>query len=244
MERERLDKLISSRLCVSRSIARAHIRKGQVTVNGSIIKDAAASIDINSDAVICDGQAVCADKYIYIMMNKPSGVLSASNDKTRKTVVDLVPEYFKRRDLFPVGRLDKDTTGLLIITNDGEFAHNCISPKKKVSKLYRATLDGEVTAEMEKRFLEGVTLADGTLCKSSILRRTGENTADITIIEGRYHQIKRMFGTVGLGVNKLHRKSIGSLVLPDDLLQGECVKLTNEQLKMALYSKECTFSPK
>lgn len=241
MDRERLDKLISSRLYISRSVAKTYIRKGQVTVNGSVVKDASANVDIDNDSVICDGQAVCAEKYIYIMMNKPAGVLSASNDKTRKTVVDLVPDGLKRRDLFPVGRLDKDTTGLLIITNDGEFAHNCIAPKKKVPKVYCATLDGDVTTDMEKKFLEGVTLADGTLCKSSILCRTGENTADITIIEGRYHQIKRMFGTVGLGVNKLHRKSIGNLVLPDDLSQGECVKLTKYQLKMALSSNECTF---
>lgn len=237
MQKERLDKLISTRLCISRNDAKACIRKGLVTVDESIVKDASFSVDIDTAVVVCNGQAVCSEKYIYIMMNKPSGILSASNDKSRKTVVDIVPPEFKRKDLFPVGRLDKDTTGLLIITNDGEFAHNCISPKKKVPKLYCATLDGEVTTEMEKSFLEGVTLADGTVCKSAVLRRTGENTADIIITEGKYHQIKRMFGTVGLGVNKLHRKSIGNLILPDDLPLGGCVKLDAEQLKMALSQK-------
>ncbi len=241
MGRERLDKLISSRLCISRSVARTKIRAGKVAVNGVVVKDISQGIDIENDTVFCDGQAVCSEEYIYIMINKPAGVLSASNDRSRSTVVDLVPEHLKRKNLFPVGRLDKDTTGLLIITNDGEFAHNCISPKKKVPKLYRAVLDGEVTQDMETAFLRGVVLADGTVCKSAQLKRTGENTADITIVEGRYHQIKRMFGTVALGVDQLHRVSIGQLVLPDDLGTGECVQLTKEQLILALSRNECTF---
>ena len=178
-------------------------------------------------------------KYIYIIMNKPTGVLSASEDKNRKTVVDLVPENLKRNGLFPVGRLDKDTTGLLIITDDGEFAHNVISPKKMVNKTYIAELDGEVTEEMCDVFAKGVILADSTQCRPAVLKNLGNCKAEITIYEGKYHQIKRMFGTVGLGVNGLHRKSLGGLNLPDDLAEGECRALNNDQLKSVFLEKQC-----
>ena len=168
-------------------------------------------------------------------MNKPMGVLSASNDKSRKTVVDLVPQEIKRQDLFPVGRLDKDTTGLLIITDDGVFAHNCISPKKAIEKGYIATLDGNIDNEMIEKFKLGVLLADGTRCKPAKLEYISDNVARIIITEGKYHQIKRMFGTVGLGVNALHRESIGGLHLPDNLTEGECIEMTKPQLENSIF---------
>ncbi len=230
MKKQRIDKFISNQLLLSRSEARSGIRRGQACVNDNIIRDAAMLIDVENDTVTYNGKAVGYKQYVYILINKPQGVLSASTDKSRKTVVDLVPEHLKRRELAPVGRLDKDTTGLLIITDDGTFAHDIISPKKNISKSYIAGLDGDITDDMILKFKEGVVLSDGTKCKPARLQSLSKNTARIIITEGRYHQIKRMFGTVGLGVNTLHRESIGGLTLPDNLHNGDCVEMTKEQL--------------
>ena len=237
----RIDKYISSQLGISRSAVKEHIKKGSATVNGRIIRDSGFAVDTQNEKVIFCGKEVNYKEYIYIVMNKPSGILSASNDKTRKTVVDLVPDELKRNGLFPVGRLDKDTTGLLIITNDGVFAHNCIAPKKKIPKRYIAELDGTVTDDMTQVFASGVTLADNTVLKPAKLKILSENTAEITITEGKYHQIKRMFGTVGLGVNKLCRKSIGNLILPENLKEGECFEIDGNELKKAVNMPSCTF---
>ena len=234
MEKQRLDKFVSNQLNIPRSETKTAIRRGRTSVSGQVIRDPSFIIDVDTAQVEHCGVKIAYKKNIYIIMNKPMGVLSASSDKNRETVVDLVPENLKRADLFPVGRLDKDTTGLLLITDDGEFAHNCISPKRGIPKVYEVELDGEITADMPDKFLEGVTLADGTVCKSAILQRMGENTARVTITEGKYHQIKRMFGVFGLGVNKLHRISVGDLVLPATLKEGECEEIPLEELKKVL----------
>ncbi|MBQ2933665.1 MAG: pseudouridine synthase [Clostridia bacterium] len=237
MKKQRLDKFISNQLILSRSIVRTGIHRGQAMVNGSVIRDITFNIDVENDIITYNGENVGYKEHIYILMNKPKGVLSAATDKTRKTVVDLVPDGIRRQDLFPVGRLDKDTTGLLIITDDGIFAHNCISPKKAISKSYIVTLDGGINDEIIKKFQAGIVLADGTKCKPAILEHIHENVARIIITEGKYHQIKRMFGTVNLGVNGLHRESIGGLYLPDNLLEGECVEMTKIQLESSILSK-------
>ena len=234
MNNQRLDKFISGQLNMTRKNAKNDIRHGYVTVNSKKFTDPSAVIDIQSAEITYKGEKVDYKKYVYILLNKPSGILSASNDKTRRTVVDLVPKELKRQGLFPVGRLDKDTTGLLIITDDGTFAHDCISPKKNIPKCYIARLDGKVTKQMCEIFANGVILADGTVCKHAVLEPLGQNFAKITITEGKYHQIKRMFGAVGLGVNALHRQSVGNLVLPETLALGECVEMTEKQLKSAL----------
>lgn len=235
MKKQRLDKFIANQLILSRSVVRNAIQKGKVKINGITVRDS-GTIITESDNVTFEEKSVTYKEHIYVLMNKPMGILSASNDKSRKTVVDLVPSNLKRQGMFPVGRLDKDTTGLLIITDDGEFAHNCISPKKEISKSYIATLDGDITDNMIKTFADGVVLADGTLCKSAVLEKVGTNVARIIITEGKYHQIKRMFGTVGLGVNQLHRESIGNLTLPPELLQGECVEIDAETLKNSIFN--------
>lgn len=237
MKKQRLDKLISNQLILSRSVVRTGIHKGKATVNGTVVRDAAFLVDTQSDNVMYDGVSVGYKEFVYILMNKPKGILSASNDKSRKTVIDIVPEYLKRQGLFPVGRLDKDTTGLLLITDDGVFAHNCISPKKAISKSYIVELDGNVTDNMITVFKDGVTLVDGTVCRPAILENLGENKARIIITEGKYHQIKRMFGIVGLGVNGLHRESIGGLVLPSSLSEGECVEMTKSMLESNILFK-------
>ena len=229
MNIKRLDKIISTQYGISRSITKAIIHRGKVKVDGVVVRDPSMQVDIDSVSIEYRGQALSYKEHIYIIMNKPKGVLSASEDKTRETVVDLVPTELKRQGLFPVGRLDRDTTGLLIITDDGDFAHNVISPKKNITKTYLVTLDGDITQEMIKAFGDGVVLADGTRCKSAILKRKEKNIAEITITEGKYHQIKRMFGVVGLGVNELKRIALGNLKLPDDLPEGEAKELSEAE---------------
>lgn len=235
MKKQRLDKFISNQLLLSRSIVRTGILKGRATVNGVVVRNAGEIIDADSDQVTYEGNTVGYKEYVYILMNKPKGILSAATDKSRKTVVDLVPQHIRRQGLFPVGRLDKDTTGLLLITDDGIFAHNCISPKKAISKSYIVTLDGDINEDMIKAFKEGVVLADGAVCKPAKLERISQNVARIIITEGKYHQIKRMFGTVGLGVNDLRRESIGGLTLPAMLKEGECIEMTKEQLENSIF---------
>lgn len=229
MNIKRLDKIISSQYGISRSITKAIIYRGKVKIDGVVVRDPSLQVDIDAVNIEYKGQALSYKEHIYIIMNKPKGVLSASEDKTRETVVDLVPSELARQGLFPVGRLDRDTTGLLIITDDGDFAHNVISPKKNIMKTYRVTLDGDVTEDMVKLFGEGVVLADGTRCKKAVLERVDKNIAEIKITEGKYHQIKRMFGVVGLGVNELERIALGNLILPKNLGVGQARELSEAE---------------
>ncbi len=230
MEKVRLDKFLSNNTPFSRSEIKIALRHSNVTVNGTKVRAGDEKINPESDEVLINGKAVRNFKKVYLVINKPSGIISASSDKTRKTVVDLVPEEYKHLDLFPVGRLDRDTTGLLIITNDGEFAHKVISPNNCVEKCYRVLLDGEIPKSAIKSFEEGIILVDGTKCRPAKLEIINKTVAHVTIIEGKYHQVKRMFGVIGLGVVKLHRLSIGQLALPGNLKEGECVELTSNEI--------------
>ncbi len=229
MNLKRLDKIISSQFNISRSITKAIIHRGKVKIDGQVVRDPSLQVDVDKACIEYKGQVLSYKEHIYIIMNKPKGVLSASEDKKRETVVDLVPPELSRQGLFPVGRLDRDTTGLLLITDDGDFAHRVISPKKNIFKTYKVLLDGDVTEDMLARFAEGVVLADDTKCRPAVLRRLCENTAEIKISEGKYHQIKRMFGVVGLGVNELERTALGGLILPKNLGVGECRELTEDE---------------
>lgn len=230
MKQERLDKIIATQFNVSRRDARIAIRRGKVKVCGKTVRDFGLLTNIDSE-ISFDGQALNYKEHIYILMNKPKGVLSASSDKNKKTVVDLVPENLRRQGLFPVGRLDKDTTGFLIITDDGDFAHKAISPKYEVYKTYIVQLDGTLTEDMITAFADGITLADGTKCRKATLEILDKNTARVKICEGKYHQIKRMFGVVGLGVNELKREAVGTLSLPKDLAEGDCVELSTAEIE-------------
>lgn len=227
----RLDKYLSVAAAVSRSDAKTLIRKGNVTINGDIIKSIDYKVS-DDDTVSLFGKKIKYKEFVYLVMNKPAGVLSASNDKRVKTVIDLVADEYKHYCLFPVGRLDKDTTGLLLITNDGDFAHRIISPKSNINKKYYVALDGNVSEEHIEMFKNGITLADGTECYPATLEKFGDCEAFITIREGKYHQVKRMFGVVDLGVNKLKRVSIGGLTLPENLNEGESRELTDEELSL------------
>ncbi len=231
METTRIDKYLSVASAVSRADAKLLLRRGVVCVNGAVVKKADTKVS-TGDKVTLDGKPLIFKKFVYLVMNKPMGVLSASTDKKVQTVVDLVDESYKHYELFPVGRLDKNTTGLLLITNDGDFAHRVISPKSSTDKRYFAVLDGDITDEHIELFSKGVTLADGTKCLPAHLERAGENKAFVTIKEGKYHQIKRMFGIVGLGVNELERLSIGSFSLPQDLKRGESREMLPEEIDM------------
>ena len=236
MEKQRLDKFLSNQTGLSRSESRNVIRLTGLYVNGKSVFDPSFIIDAATAEVIFKGKKLEFKKYVYILMNKPKGVLSATNDKSQKTVLDLLPDNLKNRKLAPVGRLDKDTTGLLLITDDGEFAHNCISPSKNVKKVYEAELDGTLTEQMVENFKEGITLADGAVCKPAKLEIMDNNVAKLTITEGKYHQIKRMFGTQGLGVNELKRLSVGELKIPTGLHEGEYTEITPQEASKAIES--------
>lgn len=230
---ERLDKLLSSRGVGSRKDAQKMIKSGAVTVNGEVCKKPDTKVDAAA-AVLVNGQAI-GEEYVYIMLNKPAGVVSATEDKRDKTVLELLPQDLWRRGLFPAGRLDKDTEGLLIITNDGDFAHRMLSPKKHVEKRYVASLDGEITEETIKRFEEGIVFSDGTKClpaKLEIVENSNNRTGIVTICEGKFHQVKKMCAVCGLHVVHLQRISIGNLYLDSNLPIGSCKKLTKLDIEL------------
>lgn len=227
---ERLDKVLSNQTGYSRKEIKELISKKRVTVNNEIITKSDIKINPDIDKIKIDDNEIEIKKYVYLILNKPKGYISATEDKSIPTVLDLVPEKYKHRNLFPAGRLDKDTTGLMIITDDGVFAHNILSPSKHVRKTYNVTIDIPVTNEMLEGFKNGVKLNDGD-CKSANLEITGENTCIVTLTEGRYHQIKRMFGCFKAKVIELERISMGSLNLPKELKLGEIRELTEEELR-------------
>lgn len=227
----RLDKFISSQTSFSRSECRKLIQTGRVRVEGLNWVNADTKIDVNNSNVFVDGNAITFKEYVYYVMNKPAGVLSACNDKSKKTVVDLLKENDRYRAVFPVGRLDKDTTGLLLLTDDGDTAHKIINPKSKIEKTYIAVLDGQLKQDDILSFKKGIVLADGTLCEPAILEIIDENTALVKITEGKYHQIKRMFGVIGLGVVELSRIKIGNLSLDKNILPGDYIEISFEDIK-------------
>ena len=227
---KRIDKIISEQTNYSRKEIKGLIAQGAVYVNNTLVKKPDDKYDDTSITIKINGKQIDIKEHIYLILNKPKGYVSTTDTKTEKTVLDLVPERYKTRILFPAGRLDKDTTGLMIITDDGEFAHNILSPRKHVKKIYEVTLDIPVTVAMVDGFQKGVVLNDGE-CKSADLVITGINTAKVTISEGRYHQIKRMFGCYKAKVIELKRICIGNFYLPKDLSLGQIRELTIEELK-------------
>ena len=227
---ERLDKIIGSQTSYSRKDVKELVRKKRIEVNNEIVLKSDIKIDPNNDIISIDNKVLTIKKYVYLMLNKPKGYVSATEDKNDMTVLDLVPEEYRHRNLFPAGRLDKDTTGLMIITDDGTFAHNILSPGKHISKTYNVTIDIPMTEEMVQGFKDGVQLIDGE-CKTASLEITGQYTGVVILTEGRYHQIKRMFGCYKAKVIELERIAMGNFYLPEDLVQGECREFTEEELK-------------
>ncbi len=230
---ERLDKILASQGTLSRRDVKEIIKKGRVTLNGTVVRDSAVKVDLNIDTVAIDGEQITLKKHIYIMMNKPQGVISASDSENDETVVDLVPDELYRKGLFPAGRLDKDTTGFVLITDDGDFAHKILSPKNHIFKTYLARLQHELTQGDIETLEKGITLSDGTTLKEAkveILENTETPLIKIMICEGKYHQVKRMFAATGNKVVELHRSKMGDLELDPQLKPGECREITPEEL--------------
>lgn len=229
----RIDKFLSNMGFGSRKDVKVLLKSKAVEVNGEVVRDAKQHVDEAADLITVAGEKVDYTEFIYLMMNKPPGVISATEDKYDETVIDLLGDEERHFEPFPVGRLDKDTEGLLLLTNDGKLAHELLSPKKHVAKTYYARIDGVVTEEDDEAFRNGVILDDGYQTKEAFLKilKSGvESEIELTITEGKFHQVKRMFESVGKTVIYLKRLSMGSLELDSDLKLGEYRYLTEEEL--------------
>ena len=232
----RLDKYLSAALGVPRSESRKKIAAGKIAINGAVCKKADAQVAENDGALVVtvSGEPLAAYRaFVYIMLNKPKGVVSASKDKKDITVADLVREVYPRRALFPAGRLDKESTGFVLLTDDGVFAHDILAPSRHVAKTYLVTLDTPLTPMMTAGFAAGVTLADGETMAPAEAVPAGKGNpclVRVTLHQGVYHQIKRMFGVYGAGVNELHREEIGGVALDAALMPGQWRELTAAEL--------------
>ena len=228
----RLDKILSTQLNISRTDAKQMIKKGRVSLNGISAKSGDVKVT-DADIVAVDGNKISYSRFVYIMMNKPKGVISASDGKGEKTVVDLVPSDMQRRGLFPAGRLDKDTTGFVLLTDDGEFAHSILAPSRHIDKTYVVTLDKPVTPEAVVDFRSGMELNGERLLQADAEIISEDATVcRVVLRQGLYHQIKRMFKKHGLTVLELKRVKMGNLPLDDSLLPGECRYLSQKELDL------------
>ena len=227
---ERIDKILSRELNITRSQSKTLLRSGRVALDGKVI----ISGDLKCPdgyAISVDGELISNNKYVYIMMNKPKGVISAAKSADDVTVVDILPQEMKRKNLFPAGRLDKDTTGFMLITDDGAFAHDILSPKKHIDKTYIATLDKPFDSSVSADFENGMTLNGEKLLKAHIEPVNGDyHIARVVLKQGLYHQVKRMFKKHSITVVELHRVAMGNLPLDENLAPGECRYLTNDEI--------------
>ena len=234
MKKERLDKLIASQGLLSRNDVKNMVRRGEVSVNGTIVRDSAVKVSYEDDIRV-KGEKLFQTEFVYIMLNKPKGVVSASDDKRDKTVVDILPDELKRKNLFPAGRLDKDTTGFSLITDDGDFAHRILSPARHVTKTYIATVADKIDYENAKQ-----TFAEGVVQKApfqendivELLEEKANQVFRVVIKEGKYHQIKRMFASLGTSVVELRRIAIGGLELDSSLGEGEARIISADELQL------------
>ena len=226
---ERIDKILSSQNIASRSEVKDMIRKKRVSVNGKTVLKPDEKFEPETAEIAVDGKVISFKKYVYIMMNKPSGVLSASNNRYAETVIDLLPKEMQRRGLFPAGRLDKDTEGFILITDDGDLAHKMLSPKSHVYKLYQAVVDKVLTEEDVTAFQKGI----GEFLPAE-MKILDEHTALVEICEGKFHQVKKMFNAVGANVTYLKRLRIGGLMLDATLAKGDFRELSENEISVLL----------
>lgn len=231
----RVDKLLSNVGVASRAELKKYCKQGLISVNGKVINNPGVQVDSESDDVRFNGEKIVYREFVYIMLNKPDGYISATYDKYDPIVLDLIDQSYLVFEPFPVGRLDKDTEGLLVLTNDGQLAHRVLSPKKHVPKTYYAKIQGKVTEEDILAFEKGVILDDGYETMPSqlkILKSDDMSEIELTIHEGKFHQVKRMFESVGKKVVYLKRLSMGKLKLDESLKLGEYRELTEEEVKL------------
>ena len=234
MEKQRLDKIIASTGKWSRKEVKNLIRHGQVLVDGLPAAGPEEKADLEAAEIVVNGERLTYQRYTWIMLNKPAGYLSATEDGRGKTVLDLLAQELRRQGLFPVGRLDKDTEGLLLLTNEGGLAHDLLSPRHHVDKVYYARVAGHLTEEDCQAFAAGMTLDDGLVCQSAVLEILSageESEAHVTLREGKFHQVKRMLAYRGKPVLYLERVKMGNLTLDPDLPRGEYRFLTAEEVE-------------
>ncbi len=225
---ERLDKFLCNCGVATRSQIKAILKMGRVTVDGKTEKDGSRKIG-PENAVALDGETISASGTVVLMLNKPAGFVTATEDRQEKTVMELIPEKYRRLDVKPVGRLDKATEGLLLFTNDGELLHKLISPGKGVQKLYYARHEGTAGQEDVQAFADGITLADGTVCRTAVLKPLGPGESLVQVCEGKYHQVRRMLSSRNMPVTYLERIEEGGLAL-GQLPRGSVRELTKEEL--------------
>lgn len=227
---ERLDKVLAGTGRWSRREVKLLVRQGQVQVNGAAASSAEEKVEPETAVILVGGEPVWLQKFTYVMLHKPAGVLSATEDRRQATVLELLPQELRRRGLSPVGRLDKDTEGLLLLTNDGALAHALLAPGRHVDKVYYTKVDGELEEDDVAAFAEGITLGDGTVCLPAGLDLISEREALVTLREGKYHQVKRMLASRGKPVVYLKRLGMGKLKLDPTLPAGAWRPLTPEEL--------------
>lgn len=230
----RLDKFFTETATLSRSEASKAIKRGEVLVDGKVFKKPDLKIDEEKSVVTLNGERIVYKKYVYIMLNKPEGVVSATEDKLQKTVLDLLPEKYQKMGLFPCGRLDKDTLGLVLLTNDGVTAHKLLAPKKHVSKVYFFKCAEPLEKENEHKIENGILLKDGYVTKPCKIHMKEKVEGYIELTEGKYHEIKRMLGAVGNKITFLERVNFGPLELDKNLKRGEWRELSENEIKQIL----------
>lgn len=230
----RIDKYICDSLNVTRTQAKQLLSKGRVSVDGVCVRSSSTQVNDATAVVSVDSKIISYDKLVYIMMNKPSGVISASSDKSATTAIDLILPEDRKKDLFVAGRLDKDTTGFLLITNDGDFAHNILAPKNHIYKTYYVILENPIEESYRSEFEKGVVIDQGIVCKPARFEPVNEKECRLEICEGKFHQVKRMFASLGNKVVSLKREKISDISLDETLKQGEYRRLSDEELKILM----------
>ena len=237
----RLDKCLADCGLGTRSEVKSLLKAKRITVNGKVVNNGKVQVNPETDEILFDGEKIQYEEFVYIMMNKPKGVISATEDNLHKTVLDLIDPLYFKKGVFPVGRLDIDTHGLLLLTNDGELAHRLLSPKKHVTKIYQARVEGVMTAEDAAAFEKGIVLSDGTECMPARLdilsTAQDESIVQIHLKEGKFHQVKRMVKAFGKTVVDLQRLTMGPLKLDESLALGESRPLTEEELESLMMNE-------
>ena len=230
----RLDKLISDSGVATRKEAATAIRGGQATVNGTVVREPDRKVDPEADAVTFRGTPLVYRRYVYVMLNKPTGYVSATDDRSLPYVLELLPPEYRKRGLFPVGRLDRDTTGLLIMTDDGQTAHRCLSPRRHVTKVYSFTCLTPLSPDAEAAFAAGMTLGDETCKPARLFPSPDRLSGTVALTEGKYHQIKRMFERLDNKITSLSRETFAGIPLDPALAPGAWRDLTEEEIKTLL----------